>query len=166
MTPSPAWHAEMRARLYRLVDTQLRHLEDRLRPPLDVLDNPSGRALLREASDIVGLWKACEKSACRRARRCRRQAGRCVARFAPLVPPHARAQVIARLRERHTIFRVPGAAQHAAQAKRCAANPRPAWMLEISGSRIGGAPLGLAGAAPHPEKRHPPPLPPPHAGRR
>ena len=102
MTLSPAWHAEMRARLYRLVDTQLRYLEDCLRPPLDVLDNPSGRALLREASDIIGLWKACEKSACWRGRRCRREAGRCVARFAPLVPPEACAGVIATLRERHT----------------------------------------------------------------
>ena len=100
MTPSRAFIAAMNAKLFRIADRLLRYHEDRLRPPLDVLDNPSGRALLREASDIIGLWKACEKSACWRGRRCRREAGRCVARFAPLVPPEARAEVIATLRER------------------------------------------------------------------
>jgi len=102
MTLSPAWHAEMRARLYRLVDTQLRYLEDCLRPPLDVLDNPSGRALLREASGIMALWAVCENSACRRARSCRRPPFHCIKHYAPLLPPEARAGVIARLRERHT----------------------------------------------------------------
>jgi hypothetical protein len=101
MTPSPAWYAETQERLYRLVDRQLCYFEERLRPPLEVLDNAQGAALLRRAADLIGLWRVCEKSACRRGRRCRRDGGRCLARFAPLVPPQLGAQVMAKLREEH-----------------------------------------------------------------
>lgn len=98
---TPSWYAEMTARLRRIADGLLRQHEERLRPPLELLDNPSGAALLRETSDILALWSVCGNSPCRRARECRRDFGRCVARFAPLMPPGARAHVIAELRERH-----------------------------------------------------------------
>ncbi len=98
MTPSPTWHAEMKDKLYGMVLRQLRYHEDRL-DPMRVLDNPLGIALLRRASDMMALWGACENKACRRSRECRRKPNDCVARYAPLLPPEARAGVIARLRD-------------------------------------------------------------------
>ena len=99
MTPSSTFYAKMNAKLFRIADRLLRYYEDRLRPPEEVLDNPLGIALLRRASDMMALWGACENKACRRARKCRRKPNDCVARYAPLLPPNARADVIARLRD-------------------------------------------------------------------
>ncbi len=107
MTPSPAWYAEMNAKLFRIADRLLRYHEDRLRPPEEVLDNPLGIALLREASGIMALWAVCENSACRRARSCRRPPFHCIKHYAPLLPPEARAGVTALLRERHHLRSFP-----------------------------------------------------------
>ena len=98
MTPSPAFIADAQQKMFRMVRVLLDHIEQRI-APLDAPDNPLLTALLREASDMMALWGACENKACRRARECRRKPNDCVARYAPLLPPNARADVIARLRD-------------------------------------------------------------------
>jgi hypothetical protein len=118
MTPAPtsaAFHAEMRDNLFRIAHRLLRYHEDRL-DPLRVLDNPVGRALLREASGHMALWTVCEKSACRRAGKCRRPPGSCVTRHAPLLPTEAQRSAIATLKSRDPLDFVPRA--WAARARR------------------------------------------------
>jgi hypothetical protein len=97
---------ERRQRLERLKDLLIAHLEDatdalhRQLAPLDVPDDPLRTALTRETADILSFWDRCGSLACWRARRCRRKPKNCFADCAPLVPPAARAEAMAKLRSR------------------------------------------------------------------
>ncbi len=96
MTPSPAFLTGAQQKLFRMIGVLLDHVEQRI-APLDAPDDPLRTALLRDASDIMYLWRVCENSACYRARCCRRNNATCVGRFAPLLPPQVRATVTAKL---------------------------------------------------------------------
>jgi hypothetical protein len=94
MTLSREDIARIKHKMYGAIHNILDGMEAQLDPPED----PLRTALLRQASDIVGLWDWCGSSACFRARRCRRSHGDCYAHGARLLPKEMQAGVIARLR--------------------------------------------------------------------
>jgi hypothetical protein len=104
MTTSPEQITRIAHKILDRVEAIFDQLEDRL-APLEARNNPLRLALLREASDIMGLWHGCEAHACRRAKQCRRRPSTCIPRLGPLVPPDIRAGVLPELRARLAAWR-------------------------------------------------------------
>jgi hypothetical protein len=99
MTAPPSRYSRIAHKILDQVEAAFDQLEDGLWP-LEARDNALRMALLREASDIMGLSRVCVNKACRRAGKCRRQPSHCVGCYAPLVSPEVRAGVAPTLRAR------------------------------------------------------------------
>jgi hypothetical protein len=91
------------ARIEGVMETLERQISPREEP-----DNPLRTALMRQVADRLAFWGSCGSRACLRARRCRRKPRGCVTACGPLVPPDARASVMARLRRSFSLSPLAG----------------------------------------------------------
>jgi hypothetical protein len=59
---------------------------------------PTIETIRRYTAELIGTWRLCDRTACRRARHCRGEAAHCLRETAPLFPPDFLAGLVGKRR--------------------------------------------------------------------
>jgi len=84
-------HDDIRSVALALLDAIDGTLARMSAPPETHAPPPALPPLWRWTANLLGLWRLCDKPACRRAQRCKCAPHLCLARHAPLLPEDVRA---------------------------------------------------------------------------